>query len=129
MGQNSGEDQYIVGYGSLIKTESKNRMCEKHGRKHTSFYTQVSRELELQGCLHQLQHDVLGGYSRNKWQSYAVIFKLPNSDALSAYDKKGTVLQQDGSCLRGNNSVLTSELKLPSGKYWIYSYKARIQKN
>ncbi|ODM91344.1 hypothetical protein Ocin01_15339 [Orchesella cincta] len=45
----SGEDQYIVGYGSLIKTESKNRMCENTGENIPVLITGFTRAWNCKG--------------------------------------------------------------------------------
>ncbi|CAL8113509.1 unnamed protein product [Orchesella dallaii] len=119
-------DQYIVGYGSLIKTSSKNRTYKNTGENMPVLITGYSREWNCKGVSASLSTTYLGIVPRRNGTLNGVIFKIPNSDALEAYDERELFYCRE-EVEKEKISLLVSlnqtPAKLPSGQFWIYVTK------
>ncbi len=113
------EPQYIVGYGSLINTESKQKTALDTGVNIPVFiqgYQRVWSTPEM-GRNH-LGFTALGIRPKTQADFNGVIFNV-SSKAIIAYDDR-----EVGYCRATVNpkniQILVNNMSLPSGQYWIY---------
>ncbi|ODM95326.1 NADH-quinone oxidoreductase subunit D [Orchesella cincta] len=122
----SQKDQYIVGYGSLIKTFSKNRTYKNTGENMPVLINGYSRVWNCKGVSASLSTTYLGIVPKQNGTLNGVVFKIPNSNALEAYDERELFYCRE-EVDRDKISLLVSSSQtpanLPSGQFWIYVTK------
>jgi len=120
------QDQYIVGYGSLIKTASKNRTFQNTGENIPILISGYSRVWNCKGVSSSLSTTYLGIVPKSNGTLNGVVFKIPTIIALDAYDERELyycrkeVTKEMISLLVSSDQ---SKAELPPGQFWIYLTK------
>lgn len=117
---NSHIPQYIIGYGSLIETTSKNATDRHSGENKPVWVEHYQRGWFSKGLSDGFSTTYLGVIKSKQARFNGTIFNLPSSsfklyDAREKYYCRVLVTPRDIHLLTGK--------KLPQGQFWIYAIK------
>jgi hypothetical protein len=110
--------QFIVGYGSLMETESKRKTNPNVGENWPVLINGYKRGWFVHGALIGFNTTYLGVVADKKARFNATVFLLNNPQGVSFFDKR-----EIGYCrqnVSNKNIRSLSTQKLPRGQYWIY---------
>jgi hypothetical protein len=117
--------QYIVGYGSLLQTESKQQTYFNTGENIPVVVKGYQRGWLAQGTTGGLGATFLGVTANKKASFNGVIFKLLKPASISRYDDREKMYCRVEIAAANISSV--NFKTLPQGQYWIYIPIAQIQ--
>lgn len=114
-------DQYIIGYGSLIESASKNETYHGTGPSMPIMLSGFKRGWIAQGMDENVKCTFLGIVQDPKSKLNGVIFKVPTASAIHQYDQR-----EDIYCrvqVAHDQIQMLSHTSLPVGQYWVYLTK------
>lgn len=117
--------QYIVGYGSLMETQSKNGTDNTSGKNNPVEVDHYQRGWFSQGLSTGLSTTYLAVTKNEKAHFNGAIFRLANSESIKNYDKREKYY-----CRVAVPPSLIHPLgchTLPQGEYWIYEIKPEFK--
>lgn len=121
---NSHSQQYIIAYGSLIETASKNATDRHSGENKPVWIEHYQRGWFSKGLSNGLSTTYLGVIKSKKAHFNGTLFNLPSPNSFKNYDAREKyycrvlVSPQDIHLLTGK--------KLPQGQFWIYELKPEL---
>lgn len=119
---NEAFNQYIIGYGSLIQTQSKKRTYPQTGENLPVVVYGFQRTWNARGFKNQTTYL---GIKKNQLSEFnGVIFKLDYPNSIQEYDQR-----EEGYCrilVNQNDVVMMDGSLLPQGEFWVYMPKQEI---
>jgi cation transport regulator ChaC len=115
---NSNQPQYIIGYGSLMQTESKRRTAPNVGENIPVMVSGFERGWFIHGPSYS-PTTYLGAVLNRSAQMNAVIYRVFQSEELLATDER-----EDGYCrslVEPRQLDMLDQSSVPQGQVWIYT--------
>ena len=110
--------QYLIGYGSLIETESKNRTYSNTGQNIPVMIEGFRRGFFAKGAPIGFSTTYLGITENQTAKMNGVIFELLATHSMQAFDKREAYYCRKE--VNKNKIHTLTHLSLPQGQYWIY---------
>ncbi len=110
--------QYIIGYGSLMQTESKNQTYPNTGRITPIILSGFKRGWFARGTPIGFSTTFLGVVEDMKSQLNAVIFKVPSAAAVTHYDEREKVYCRIP--VSSDAIEILNHKPKPQGQVWMY---------
>ncbi|CAL8109746.1 unnamed protein product [Orchesella dallaii] len=117
----NGASQYLIGYGSLMSTASKDRTYSNTGENVPVRIYGYSRLWNCKGVSVSYSTTYLGALLSANKSSYfnGVVFKLPSASAILDYDKRESFYCREEVPM-SKLQMLAPTRRLAAGQYWIY---------
>lgn len=112
------QQQFLIGYGSLIENASKNRTYPNTGENIPVEVSGFKRGWYTKGSDIGFSTTFLGVQKDNQAKFNGVIFKLPSNNSILKYDIREKTYCRELVSIK-NIHPLTSK-KISAGQYWIY---------
>lgn len=118
---NPHQPQYIIAYGSLIETVSKNTTSHENGENHPAWIEHYQRGWFSKGVSTSLSTTYLGVIKDKNARFNGAIFHVLNNRAFKDFDAREKYYCRVAvpTC----DIHLINGKKLPMGQYWIYEMK------
>lgn len=118
-------DHYIVAYGSLLSSASKNRTDPNTGPNIPAEIRGFSREWNCRGTSISFSTTFLGTVANQNDAFNAAFFKVPSSDSLGGFDAREEFycreeVSRDMIILLESSFEASGFKEPPPGQYWIY---------
>lgn len=118
---NSSLPQYVIGYGSLIQTQSKNQTYLNTGENIPVIVYGFKRGWFTKGSPIGFSTTFLGVLEDSVSHFNGVIFRIPYQKGLVMFDRREVFYCRQS--VSPNNIAMLGTKKLPPGQYWIYVTK------
>ena len=115
---NKHERQYLIGYGSLIETESKNRTYSHTGKNIPVRLEGFQRGFFAKGTPTGFSTTYLGVLDEEAAKMNGVFFELLATHSMAAFDKREAYYCREAVNRNKIHSLINTPL--PQGQYWIY---------
>lgn len=121
---NSHSQQYIIAYGSLIETTSKNSTDPHSGENKPVWIAHYQRGWFSKGLSDGFSTTYLGVIKSKHARFNGTIFNLPSANAFKKYDAREKYYCRV--LVAPDDIHLLTGKKLPQGQFWIYELKPEL---
>ncbi|MEN9917112.1 MAG: hypothetical protein RLY40_1044 [Pseudomonadota bacterium] len=121
---NSHSHQYIIGYGSLIETASKNATDPHSGENKPVWVEHYQRGWFSKGLADGYSTTYLGVIKNKHARFNGTIFNLPSASSFKNYDAREKYYCRV--LVAPDDIHLLTGKKLPQGQFWIYALKPEL---